>query len=45
MLIRDAHGEYEFIDFRETAPGASTEDMYALNGTLSQVTGLAVGVP
>ncbi|EPB84895.1 gamma-glutamyltransferase [Mucor circinelloides 1006PhL] len=45
MLIRDPDGEYEFIDFRETAPGASTEDMYLLNGTLAQVTGLAVGVP
>ncbi|KAL9543337.1 hypothetical protein MBANPS3_008159 [Mucor bainieri] len=45
MLIRDANGEYDFIDFRETAPSASTEDMYAGNGTLSQVTGLAVSVP
>ncbi|GAN07139.1 gamma-glutamyltranspeptidase [Mucor ambiguus] len=45
MLIRDANGEYEFIDFRETAPSASTEAMYALNGTLSQIGGLAVSVP
>lgn len=45
MLVRTSNGEYDFIDYRETAPSASTEDMYAKNGTLSQVTGLAVGVP
>ncbi|KAF1805007.1 gamma-glutamyltransferase [Mucor lusitanicus] len=45
MLIRDANGDYDFVDFRETAPSASTQDMYAHNGTLSQVTGLAVSVP
>lgn len=45
MLVRTSNGEYDFIDYRETAPSASTEDMYVKNGTLSQVTGLAVGVP
>lgn len=34
------------IDFRETSPAASTEDMYTkLGRTASQVGGLAVGVP
>lgn len=45
MLVRTSNGEYDFIDYRETAPNASTEDMYTKNGTLSQVTGLAVGIP
>lgn len=45
MLIRTSTGEYDFIDFREAAPGAATADMYTQNMTLSQVTGLAVGVP
>ncbi|CEP11108.1 hypothetical protein [Parasitella parasitica] len=45
MLVRTSDGEYDFIDYRETAPGASTEDMYVLNGTLSRISGLAVGVP
>ncbi|KAI8326002.1 gamma-glutamyltranspeptidase 1-like protein [Martensiomyces pterosporus] len=33
------------IDFRETAGGAATEDMYINNITLAQIGGLAVGVP
>ncbi|KAI8641330.1 nucleophile aminohydrolase [Parasitella parasitica] len=45
MLVRTSDGEYDFIDYRETAPSAATEDMYVLNGTLSRVSGLAVGVP
>jgi gamma-glutamyltranspeptidase len=45
MLVRTSKGEYDFIDYRETAPSASTKDMYAKNATLSQVTGLAVGIP
>lgn len=45
MLIRTPSGEYDFIDFRESSPAASNEDMYTLNGTLSQVGGLAVSIP
>lgn len=45
MLIRTPKGDYDFIDFRETAPAAATEDMYVKDGNLAQVGGLAVGVP
>jgi len=45
MLIRDQKGEYEVIDYRETAPAASHEDMYRNNGNASTVGGLSVGVP
>jgi gamma-glutamyltranspeptidase/glutathione hydrolase len=45
MLVRTSDGSYDFIDYRETAPAASTEDMYVHNTTLSRLTGLAVGVP
>lgn len=45
MLIRTSTGEYDFIDYRETAPSGATVDMYTENGTLSKITGLAVGVP
>ena len=31
MLVRSSNGSYEFIDFRETAPAAATEDMYNNN--------------
>lgn len=45
MLIRSASGEYDFIDFREAAPAAATEDMYVHNISLSQNTGLAIAIP
>lgn len=45
MLVRTPAGEYDFIDFRETAPAAATEDMYLLNPSLSQIGGLAVSIP
>ncbi|KAJ1310978.1 hypothetical protein OPQ81_009487 [Rhizoctonia solani] len=46
MLIRSPNGTYETIDFREFAPGASTEQMYInKTGSPSQVGGLAVAVP
>lgn len=45
MLVRSASGEYESIDFRETAPGAASEDMYAGNRNGSVFGGLAAGVP
>jgi len=44
-LVRSAKGEYEFIDFREVAPAAATEDMYAKDENLSLYGGLASGVP
>lgn len=46
MLVRASNGTYEMIDFRETAPAASTQDMYS-NGksNLSIFGGLASGVP
>jgi gamma-glutamyltranspeptidase/glutathione hydrolase len=45
MLVRSAEGEYESIDFRETAPAAASEDMYQGNQNGSVFGGLAVGVP
>ncbi|KAF2877824.1 nucleophile aminohydrolase [Massariosphaeria phaeospora] len=45
MLVRSANGSYEFIDFRETAPAASFEDMYKNNEIASMEGGLASGVP
>ncbi|CAG7946026.1 unnamed protein product [Penicillium nalgiovense] len=45
MLVRSANGDYEFIDFRETAPAAAFEDMYKNNENASIHGGLASGVP
>lgn len=45
MLIRGADGEYEHIDFRETAPAASHQDMYRDNKEGSIHGGLSAGVP
>ncbi|KAI2702137.1 transcriptional regulator family: Fungal Specific TF [Penicillium roqueforti] len=45
MLVRSAKGDYEFIDFRETAPAAAFEDMYKGNEDASIYGGLASGVP
>ncbi|KAK5134278.1 hypothetical protein LTR08_006707 [Meristemomyces frigidus] len=45
MLVRSANGSYEFIDFRESAPAAATQDMYNNNTNSSIYTGLASGVP
>ncbi|CRK14222.1 hypothetical protein BN1708_011100 [Verticillium longisporum] len=44
-LVRTADGEYETIDFRETAPAAATQDMYNDDVHASIEGGLAVGVP
>lgn len=41
MLVRAPNGTYEFIDFRETAPAAAFEDMYAEDEDLSIYGGLA----
>lgn len=45
MLVRDAHGNYETIDFRESAPAAAFENMYQGNAMGSVVGGLSAGVP
>jgi len=45
MLIRSPKGEYEAIDFRESAPAAATEDMYRGRYNQSVNGGLASGVP
>ncbi|KAH8778074.1 gamma-glutamyltranspeptidase [Hyaloscypha finlandica] len=45
MLVRDSDGNYEAIDFRETAPAAASEDMYNDNIYGSLRGGLASGVP
>ncbi|KAJ6785524.1 hypothetical protein PWT90_03815 [Aphanocladium album] len=45
MLLRDKNGQYEFVDFRETAPAAAFEDMYKNNTDASLYGGLASGVP
>ncbi|CAK7269761.1 hypothetical protein SEPCBS119000_003735 [Sporothrix epigloea] len=45
MLIRRPDGEYESVDYRETAPAAAFEDMYDGNLYGSVIGGLAVGVP
>jgi gamma-glutamyltranspeptidase/glutathione hydrolase len=41
MLVRGSDGEYEFIDFRETAPAAAFQDMYKNNTNASIYGGLA----
>lgn len=45
LLLRDKHGEYEFVDFRETAPAKATENMYKDNVDASLTGGLAAGIP
>ncbi|KAI1769776.1 gamma-glutamyltranspeptidase [Hypoxylon cercidicola] len=44
-LVRDSHGNYTVIDYRESAPSAAYEDMYKDNIMGSVWGGLAVGVP
>ena len=41
MLVRSKKGQYEFIDFRETAPAAAFENMYKDNVQASMTGGLA----
>lgn len=41
MLVRGSDAEYEFIDFRETAPAAAFQDMYKNNTNASIYGGLA----
>ncbi len=45
MMVRDAEGNYEAIDFRESAPAAAFEDMYLGNVQGSKIGGLSAGVP
>lgn len=45
MVVRDAEGEYEAIDFRESAPAAAFQNMYEGNVNGSIFGGLAAGVP
>ncbi len=45
MLVRDSKGNYESIDYRESAPAAAFEDMYMDNVYGSVFGGLSVGVP
>ncbi|KAJ3145561.1 hypothetical protein HDU86_000870 [Geranomyces michiganensis] len=44
-LIKTARDGIQMFDFRETAPGASTQDMFVSNTTSSTSGGLAVAVP
>ncbi|KAL2160386.1 hypothetical protein VTH06DRAFT_1559 [Thermothelomyces fergusii] len=45
MLVRDRHGRYETIDYREAAPAAASWDMYKDDPDASVRGGLAVAVP
>ena len=46
MVIRLADGRVQTLDYRETAPGRATRDMYVPAGPEASVTGhLAAGVP
>jgi gamma-glutamyltranspeptidase/glutathione hydrolase len=45
MLVRDKNGNYETVDYRETAPAAADRDMYEHNQNASIFGGLAVAVP
>ncbi|KAI7895210.1 gamma-glutamyltranspeptidase [Mucor mucedo] len=45
MLIRSPNGTFEFIDFRETAPDASTEDMFVRDPELAKIGALSVAIP
>lgn len=44
-LVRGPDGEYEAVDFRETAPAAASQDMYKNRKQKSISGGLSVGVP
>ncbi|ROT43586.1 gamma-glutamyltranspeptidase [Sodiomyces alkalinus F11] len=44
-VVRDSEGNYEVVDFRESAPAAASEDMFNNNADASISGGLAVGVP
>lgn len=41
LLLRQSNGTYEFVDMRETAPAAATQDMYNDDENLSIYGGMA----
>lgn len=41
LLVRSSNGEYESVDFRETAPAAAYEEMYRNRTEMSERGGLA----
>lgn len=45
VLVRTPAGKYDFIDFRETAPAGSSEDMFTNHTQLSITGGLASAIP
>ncbi|KAH8899688.1 gamma-glutamyltranspeptidase [Thozetella sp. PMI_491] len=45
LLVRDQHGRYESLDYREAAPAAAHRDMYNGSDLGSLIGGLAAGVP
>lgn len=45
MLIRSPNGTFEFIDFRETAPQAATQDMFVHDPSLAKIGALSVAIP
>ena len=45
MLVRHSNSTAKLINFRETAPGASSKDMYYGAPNASRIGGLSVGVP
>lgn len=45
VLVRDSEGNYEAVDFRESAPAAAFQDMYQGNVNGSIYGGLSVAVP
>jgi gamma-glutamyltranspeptidase/glutathione hydrolase len=45
MIVRSTTGVYEFIDFRETAPAAASENMYQNDTDASLYGGLARSDP
>ncbi|KAK5661002.1 hypothetical protein OQA88_12380 [Cercophora sp. LCS_1] len=45
LLVRNSSGEYEVIDYRETAPRYADQDMYKNKPNASTTGGLAVGIP
>jgi gamma-glutamyltranspeptidase len=45
MLVKTPKTPYEFIDFREEAPGAAHMNMFKDDPKSAQLGGLAVGIP
>ncbi|KAK1776693.1 gamma-glutamyltranspeptidase [Copromyces sp. CBS 386.78] len=45
MLVRDPDGNYETVDYRETAPAAATQDMYNDDPNASVIGARSVAIP